>query len=278
MQIAPKLAGHIRLGTYNVHEMVDGITNPPVSERSRPHKEHRKSEQSMAAVAAVLRDSEVDIVSLQEVENIEMLRELRDQHGLKERFPYMKLVEGNDLRKGFDVAILSRYPIERFETHKDQVIGSYKGEEEKFRRDLLQVDVALPNNQTLRVFANHFIASPGVPYCDKIRQFEADKAREIVLEQAKKYPVHYSVMMGDFNDREDSEVMRNFHRDGLNNLSQGLPNSWGELWESPFPPSRLDHIIADEKLARKVANRGVFYHPEDIRASDHRLVYADVDL
>lgn len=278
MQITPKLAGHIRLGTYNVHDMVDGIENPPISEESKPRKEYRKSEQSMAAVAAVLRDSEVDIVSLQEVENIDMLRELRDQHGLKEHFPYMKLVEGNDRRKGFDVAILSRYPIERFETHKDKVIGSYKGQEEKFKRDLLEVDVALPNNQTLRVFANHFIAGPGVPYCDKIRQLEADKAREIVLEQAQNYPVHYSVIMGDFNDREDSEIMKKFHQDGLRNVSQGLPNSWGELWESSFPASRLDHIIADEQLAQRVKNRGVFHHREDARASDHRLVYADVAL
>jgi endonuclease/exonuclease/phosphatase family metal-dependent hydrolase len=232
----------------------------------------------MAAVAAILRDSQVDIVSLQEVETLEMLSALRDQHGLAGRFPYMKLIDGNDARKGYDVAILSRYPITRFETHKDKVIGSRKGEEQKFRRDLLEVDVALPNGQNLRVFANHFIAKPGEPYCDEIRLLEAKKARQIVLEQAKKFPTDHFVIMGDFNDREDREAMRIFHEGELRNVSLGLPSSWGEIWKTDREPSRLDHIIADARLAGKVKNRAVYQHPQEAWASDHRLVYVDVDF
>lgn len=232
----------------------------------------------MAAVAAVLQDSEVDVVSLQEVENIEMLTELRDRYGLRERFPYFQLIEGNDFRKGYDVAVLSRYPIKRFETHKDRIIGAYEGREQRFRRDLLEVDVEFPNSRTLRVFANHFIAFPGQPYCDDIRRLEAIEARKIVLEQSQKYPVSYSAIMGDFNDEESSDALKLFSKGGLSNVTRGLPPSWGELRETHYPPTRLDHIMADGSLASRVKGRGIFRHPQEALASDHRLVYIDVEL
>jgi endonuclease/exonuclease/phosphatase family metal-dependent hydrolase len=277
MSLHSKKPGSLRLGTYNVHRMMDGIPDPTTSNHRRPKPETRKSDTSMAAVASILRDSQVDIVSLQEVENLAMLTTLRDQNDLTEQFPYLELFEGND-PKGFDVAILSRYPFSRVETHREEVIGHNDEEALKFRRDLLEVDVELPNEETLRVFSNHYIAYRDRPYCNAIRQCEAEATMRIVRQQGREYPTDYAVIMGDFNDTDRSEALQVFQRNGMHNLSQGLPNSWGEVWPSKYPPTRLDHIVADDRLAENLQSRGVFVHPQDIHASDHRMVFVDVTL
>ena len=280
MQITAKKPGIVRLGSFNVHMMVDGVDNPRSARSRKREPEQKKSEESMAAVAEILRDSEVDIVSLQEVETLEMLEELRDKYGLKNQFPYIELIDGNDKVKGIDVAIMSKYPIKRFVTHKDHVIGEISERPRKFARDLLEVDVTLPNKQTLRIFSNHFTMPRNNYYCNTMRHLEAEAAAQIIKEQTKKYPVTYSVIMGDFNGVEGSKALKAFDNIGYHNLSKGLPCTWGEIRprDKRFDPARLDHIISDEALAKKVEGRGVFVHPREAIASDHRLIYVDVSI
>ena len=266
----------LRLGTYNVQNMVDSVNDPETNDGVR-----KKTPQAMAAIARILEDSQVDVVSLQEIENIDILKELMEYGNLQKLFPHFKLVEGNDQYKGYDVAVLSKYPIKRFVTHSDKAI-SKEDPSKRFKRDLLEVDVELPNKKSLRVFANHFVAQTErkTEYYDRWRESEAEAAIRIVKRQAKKFPVDYYAVMGDFNGDDNSRVMRLFEEEPtLHNSSRNLEPSWGVLKvHDTFSPSRLDHIVVGEKLHRKVIDAGVFQHPDAALASDHSLVYTDFEL
>lgn len=274
MSILTKFPGCVRLGTFNVCCMLDFLNDPTTSDGVRG-----KSAKSMEAVADVLLDSEADIVSLQEVENIEILQKLLEIKGLKEVFPYHALIEGNDKYKGFDVAVISRFPIIGQTTHKERVISESEGRFGHFKRDLLQVEIQLPfEAKTLRLFSAHFVSQ--VPQkqevYDQWRQSEAKAAVEIVKEQSEKYPVSYSVVLGDFNGGEDSEVMKIFDREpSLHNATLGLPSTWGLLQPTQYEPTSLDHILVDDLLKERVVGRGVFSHPQAAEASDHSLLWAD---
>lgn len=261
----------IRLATFNANNVFD--THDDLEKRDGPPKDAR----GLQAVSEILRDSEADVVSLQEIENFEMLDQIRNLGALSERYPYAILVEGNDGR-GIDVAVMSRYPIARYETHRDEVIGESKGEPRRFVRDLLEVDVELPTGRSLRVFSNHYIAQ-GNEWRDDQRLAEAEATARLVRESAEEIPTDYCVVMGDFNDEPDSSVLQVLEKEGLSNVTAGLPPSWGVTRPHPdFGPARFDHILVSHKLREGLTGSGLLHHPMDAAASDHRLVWADFQV
>lgn len=258
----------IRLATFNANNVYDRHDDP--DKRDGPEKDPR----GLLAVAETLRDSEADVVSLQEIENLEMLEELLTRGNLRERYPYSILVEGND-RKGIDVAVMSRYPIARYETHREEVIGESGGEPRRFLRDLLEVDVELPTGKSLRVFSNHYVAQ-GSEWCDTQRLVEAQATARIVREAAEEIPANYSVVMGDFNDDPESPTLETLEASGLSNVTAGLSPSWGvSRPHQEFEPALFDQILVSEELREGLVGSGVLIHPSEAFASDHRLVWAD---
>ena len=276
MNIGVKAPSTVRLASLNAFNFADDINDPDKDGGGTP-----KLPFNVEALATVIRDSKADIIALQEVEHIELLRKMCEDYDLSERFPEIVLIEGNDGR-GMDVALMSRYPIESFETHRDHVLGYAKQDkkEEKplfFSRDLLGADISLPNGESLRVFTNHFIM-PGKKFDEK-RLMEAEAAKEIVERAAREDPVDYQVMMGDFNAERGSGVMETFtEEDGFYELSKDYPPSWIGRWNSKFEPTSLDHILADKALVEQFVSGGTFNHTLSSRASDHRLIWADIAL
>ena len=261
----------IRLATFNANNVYDGHDDP--DKRDGPKKDPR----GLMAVTEILRDSEADVVSLQEIENLEMLEEILNKGNLSERYPYSILVEGND-RKGIDVAVMSRNPIARYETHREEVIGESGGEPRRFLRDLLEVDVELPTGKSLRVFSNHYVAQ-GSQWCDGQRLAEAQATARIVREAAEEIPANYAVVMGDFNDRPKSPTLLTLEEEGLSNVTAGLPPSWGVTRpHQEFEPALFDQILVNEELREGLLGSGVLVHPSESAASDHRLVWADFQV
>ena len=72
----------IRLATFNANNVYDGHDDP--DKRDGPEKDAR----GLQAVTEILRDSEADVISLQEIENLEMLEEILNRGNLSERYPY----------------------------------------------------------------------------------------------------------------------------------------------------------------------------------------------
>ncbi len=115
-----------------------------------------------------------DVLILQEVENVEVLKQWRDGYLQKMGYQTIALVEGSDLR-GIDTAVMSRLPLVGSPI-LHQIVPIRKvgqpplsadskinpddnpAEFERATRGILQADLKLPNGQTLSVFSVHFPA------------------------------------------------------------------------------------------------------------------------
>ena len=195
----PALAGRapntLRLATYNIRNLFDGIQNPGKEpETAKPEKEK-------VALGQALHDINADIIGMQEVESKEVLTQFRDRYLADMGYREVVLVEANDTR-GIDVALMSRYPVTDVKTHKD-VRFPVPGQAEPvgFSRDLLQVRIQGPNNYNLTVFVGHLKSHHGGAEADVRREAEARAARQIIADFQKANPRENFVVMGDFNDK-----------------------------------------------------------------------------
>lgn len=93
---------------------------------------------------------DADMIALQEVENLDVLKRFRNERLKKLKYTFAMLVDGNDPRQ-IDVAVLSRFPL--VSTRSFQHLRD--GNSPLFSRDCLEVDVAV-NGKTLTLFVNHF--------------------------------------------------------------------------------------------------------------------------
>lgn len=98
------------------------------------------------AIAAL----DADVIALQEVENLDVLKRFRDEQLKKLKYTFAMLVDGNDPRQ-IDVAVLSRYPLVATRSYQHLHDGKFP----LFSRDCLEVDVRA-NGKILTLFVNHF--------------------------------------------------------------------------------------------------------------------------
>jgi endonuclease/exonuclease/phosphatase family metal-dependent hydrolase len=91
-----------------------------------------------------------DVIALQEVENLDVLKRFRTGHLKKLKYTHAMLVDANDPRQ-IDVAVLSRFPLVATRSHQHLRSGSAF----VFSRDCLEVDVRA-DAKTLTLFVNHF--------------------------------------------------------------------------------------------------------------------------
>ena len=269
----------IRLASYNVLNLYDNIDDPGKrDEGTRP-----KPEAEIAAVADVLKSADADVVALQEVEKAETLEHLRAGY-LKDVYPHSVLVEGND-KRGSDVAILSKFPITNVTTHKDHTFkGSQTGEDMNFRRDLLRVDVQLPQGPPLRVYAGHFKSKFGGEEADRVRTSEASESAKLVREQSAAFPGNRVVFMLDANDTPDSTTGQALVSE---NQGWGLKDamaSAGNGDQASFSPrkdqaekwgaKRIDYILTSPEMDEHLVDAGLFHHPQEAVGSDHYMITA----
>lgn len=204
-----------------------------------------KPEAERLIIANRIKAMNVDVLALQEVEDIGVLREfaLNDLGGM---YPYQVLVEGNDPRL-IDLGLLSKYPIGGVSSWQHAV---HKEEPSKaiFSRDLLEVEI-LNERRTrtlLTVYNNHLKShflrwDEDTPEAreaaNERRRRQADKVAEIV--QARMRPSSRFVIVGDLNDPPDSEFLAPL----VQSQRLGLANGLLEPQETrPTPAERAPSI------------------------------------
>ncbi len=180
----------------------------------------QKSPADRKTIADRIRAINVDVLAVQEVEDIGVLRQfaLEDLGGM---YPYQVLVEGNDQRL-IDVGLLSRYPIGgvtswRFAVHPDEPHDYI------FSRDLLEVDILDPRRRQrlFTVFNTHLKSN--YARWDQ----DADEARARILErrrhqaetvaaivEARTRPNSSYVVTGDMNDGAGAKSLAAFPASG----------------------------------------------------------------
>ncbi len=164
-----------------------------------------------AKVAGRITAMDVDVLAVQEVEDIDILRQFgRDDLG--GAYPYQVLVEGNDPRL-IDVGVLSKLPIGGITSWKEAVHKDHPGDT-VFGRDLLQVEIYdAPRKKKLLTLFNNHLKSNYVPWdqdpvvgaqlANGRRKRQAEVVAKIV--EATMRPDSRFIVLGDMNDPPDSE-------------------------------------------------------------------------
>jgi len=148
---------------------------------------------------------DLDVLAVQEVENIETLKEFNSKQ-LKGLYKTLVLVEGNDPRF-IDVALLSKYPVGAITSFQTAVHREQPGER-IFSRDLLEVEIldrkgskrlfTIYNNHLKSHFGDDERNGKGKDENDARRRRQAEKVAEIVggrMKAGDKY-----IIVGDMND------------------------------------------------------------------------------
>ena len=272
-----------KVASYNVRNLFDNIDDPGKDdEGTQP-----KSQESQNSLGRVIRSSDADVIALQEVEKMEILRSFRDGQGLAEEYPHLVLVEGND-RRGIDVALMSKHPISGVVSHKDTTF-EVEGQEEPghFLRDLLQADVEVPGAGPVRMFVTHLCSQIGGDQADRLREAEAQAAHEIIKEQTRDFPSQKFVVLGDFNDRPESPAVSIFTEP--DDAGWSLVDAFASEPDAVSYPTnpktarkwgykRIDQILVSPELAQHQVDQDVHEHRSARKASDHWMVSATFEL
>lgn len=210
----PKAAGNVRIATYNAMNLFD--SDPVTRTHSEGDPAPIKPTEEREAIAAGILAIDADVIAMEEIESLAVLKAFRDKYLAGKGYDYAELIESEDPR-GIDNGVLSRFPIVKAEAYNDRKIGGkhpamdgnrpnpLAGEEIQFRRTPLRVDIKLPGaafganesaSQTLTLFIVHHKSGRGADYW---RIAEAKGVVDLIHEVEKQSPSTPIAVLGDFN-------------------------------------------------------------------------------
>jgi len=235
----------VKLVSWNVENFFDRWDDP--YSRDQITKPSYVSDPRMEKIAKVLRSFEADIVALQEVENLPLLEEFVEKH-LADLNYQVVLVEGNDTR-GIDVALLTRLPIDAVTSYRYKIFTDAQGQEQKFRRDLLCVEIG--GEFDCDVYVVHLKSQHGDEASDVVRESESAAIMEIVNEKMVANADYRAVVTGDFNEVPDMPTLIQLRDGGLVDPMMGT-----EKWTYNREPylTRIDFAMCTPALASTVAS------------------------
>ncbi len=222
---------------------------------------NKKAQRVLTAKAIAATDA--DIVCLQEVENLDVLRrfkwdflnpELKAQH--RDPYRYEMLVDGNDLRL-IDIALLSRFPFDYVRSHQWMRLDNVG-----FSRDCLEVGFIL-QGEPLIFFINHFKSMiGGRPETMEKREKQTTMVTRIIEKLFSDPSNANFVVCGDFNDHRDYDAQgKGVPSRGLAPLLEKpylvdvvyerlpLDQRWTHHYCETDEYTQLDYILLSRKLA-----------------------------
>jgi len=197
-----------------------------------------------------------DIVCLQEIESLAVLRRFNEDFLKTDAYPFAVLIDGHDPRM-IDVGVLSVYPIVRLRSHMDEPAANGPGY--VFSRDCLEVTIDVKGVE-LHLFVNHLkskLLQPGQSKSavDARRQAQAERVAAIVRERfgATGWRQANLVICGDFNDTPDSAPLASLLEIGFENVVDRLPANerWTHYWDKKNLVGQLDYLLVAPDLASR---------------------------
>lgn len=214
--------------------------------------------------ADAIKATKADIVCLQEVENMDTLKNFLSEYMSSSGYKYRMLIDANDPRL-IDVAIISKIPISYVKTHQYMRSGSSA----VFSRDCLEAEFMV-GGKTLTLFVNHFKsmydASNLTPAQKRAktsarRELQVKAVLDIIKQKYKNNPERDSwIILGDLNDYPDdksslkqlleSKWMENIVQTRISDPSE----QWTHYWDTTSVPideryKQIDYIFLSKKLA-----------------------------
>ncbi len=274
-----------RVATYNIENYLDA-TAP---------RRCVKSPESKAKVRESIRAINPDVLALQEVGSVDTLMELRASlkaEGLD--FSHWEHVTGSDA--DLHVAIQSRYPFAARRPHTDDSF-ELNGQRFRVRRGFAEVDVQVNAGYQFTLFAAHLKSRNVVPDVDAagLRLGEAKLLRAKIDARLANSAEAKIIVLGDFNDTEDSAVVQTIRGAGGEELFDTWPAeggngavaipepgmatqgpAWTTFYEERNRFERIDYLLISQALVADwvAAESRVLAIPGWRTASDHRPVVA----
>ncbi len=272
-----------RIAEYNVDNYLE------VSNGTRP----AKSEAAKTAVRETIRGLKPDVIALEEIGGTNALLEL--QGSLKAEgldLPFWELVNGSDTN--IQVAVLSRLPItaRRPQTNDYFLLA---GRRWRVSRGFAEVDIRVNDRFSFTLMAVHLkskLTTPGADEAD-IRLEEAKLLRSKIDARLAANPRLNLVVLGDFNDLQDSEPMRAIIGRGSKELVDTRPAErngdataatspvvWTEHYAKEDVYSRIDYLLLSRAMAAEWDRAETFIPvlPNWEAASDHRPLVATITV
>lgn len=249
--------------------------------------------------AQTIKAADADIIALQEIESLPILDRFNSRYLTGMDYKHRILIDAFDPRR-IDVAVLSRYPIERIKTHRNERNKQNTGW--LFSRDCLEIELDV-DGKPLSLYVNHFKSMMGGRLNTKERREEQVQHVANMISQSWQ-PTNYEgnfIVLGDFNDYvdDDTSLKALINHEGLVHVSERIPENerWTHYWAGGNEYRQLDYILLSQSLAQANTNapgvirKGLPYRAErypgerfdsvgenNPKASDHCPMFIDVEL
>lgn len=221
-----------RVAAYNVENYLDQPTAT---------RKEAKSSAAKAKIREGIRAMKPDVVALEEMGERSALLELRDSlkaEGLD--YPHWEHITGWDTN--IHVAVLSRFPISARRPHTNDTF-LLSGKRFHVSRGILEVDINVNTNYSFTLFGAHLKSKRPVPEADEaeLRLEEAKIMRKHIEARLAANPTANIIVLGDFNDTQDSKPIKTLIGRGKNKLTDTRPaerNGDTMLATRPNPEAR----------------------------------------
>lgn len=228
--------------------------------------------------AKTILEADADVLALQEVENLEVLKRFRSEY-LKgsSNYPFALVVDGNDPRL-IDVALLSRLPITHVRSY--QYLRVDNSRSFTFSRDCLEVGLEVPGGTVLTLFINHFKSMVGGRAATRDRrQLQARTVKEIVTDVVGARPGDQPfVVLGDLNDYLEPDpdgtttaIEELVKWDQVENVLERLPEKerWTHYFAGRNTYRQLDYLLPSRSLAANSGEPQVIRKGLPLRADEY---------
>ncbi|WP_350281032.1 endonuclease/exonuclease/phosphatase family protein [Kribbella sp. HUAS MG21] len=175
-------------------------------------------------VAERLLAADVDVWIVQEIENVDVLREFNREH-LDGAYEHVMVIDGNDAARFIDIGILSRVPIGGVTSYQ-RVFHPDVPDRPIFSRDLVEAEILdARGRKVLTVFGTHlkskfvdFTAEDPVAAAAAAELLRTRQADAIVRILASRMGSRQRYLLcGDMNDTPDSAALAAYQKAGLVN-------------------------------------------------------------
>ena len=278
-------ANTLTLASYNVENYFDVFDDPYVSDEGTPVKSRR----AIMAIAKAIRAMDADVVAFEELENEWVLHALVVEFLADMGYDHIAALPTNS-RRGINLGIISRKPIERATSHRWLEL-KLPGDRRtwQFARDLAMFRLRVTVEHTLDLYVVHLKSrrsGDGDPKSAKWRLAEATAVQRVVSQRVAADPTAWVAVVGDFNDTPDTDVYAKLTapdaegRATLIDLHATLPDNRRITYLSKPFRSTVDYIFASPALARHaVANSArVINNSAVLAGSDHAPVVVTFEL
>ncbi len=226
-------AKQFSVATYNVENLFDmkisGYEYKEYIPNNRSVWNEKMLTKKIKNLARVIKDVNADIISLQELENKEVLKRLNQALG-KQKYPYMY---SSFKTKGLDIVLLSRYPIKEHNSYN--ILKRFR----PIHRVVVDIE-----GLHVSLFMNHW---PSYRHPVKIRIKFAKKLKSL-YEKEKNY-----ILLGDFNS-----PLKKDKRGWGKEVELVSKNNYNLWYDTPYSnrysykfykiKNAIDHIIVSKSL------------------------------